>query len=220
MSFFTLLGLGLSALLAYHTTGWMEFVPSTVEGEKATFRWVGPINIWLFFIGVLVLGIIGVFIANKSAIPVISALGFLLVAAPFGLLLGPTVGMYEPESVTKVMLVTGLVTLVMSIIGVLIPKSLEHWAGWLLTALLILLVGQFVIPMLGYWVPGFPILGALRLWDWLGVVLFSAYIIFDMNRAMRVPATIDNAIDCALALYLDILNLFVRLLSIMGNVKK
>ncbi len=33
---------------------------------------------------------------------------------------------------------------------------------------------------------------------------------------MRVERTHDNAIDCAVAVYLDFANLFIRLLSLFG----
>jgi FtsH-binding integral membrane protein len=59
--------------------------------------------------------------------------------------------------------------------------------------------------------------GAMTVLDWIGVVLFSAYVIFDMNRAMRLPRTLDNSIDAAVAVYLDFANLFVRLLSLLGQ---
>jgi FtsH-binding integral membrane protein len=47
--------------------------------------------------------------------------------------------------------------------------------------------------------------------------LFCAYIIYDWNRALRLPYTVDNAIDAAVALYLDIMNLFIHLLRILGK---
>ncbi|MDX1974400.1 MAG: Bax inhibitor-1 family protein [Rickettsiales bacterium] len=219
MGFFTFLGLGLTAVLAYFTTGWMHIVPAVEEGGKATYAWAGPINFWLFWVGVLVTSIIGIFIALGSDKPAVSLIGYALVAGPFGLLLGPVVGMYTAMSIVKVIIVTGGVTGVLTLIGAIIPESLENWGGWLFGGLLILLFGSLGVPLLGLLIPGFPVQGALTFLDWVGVFLFSAYIIFDMNRAMRVPATVDNAIDCALALYLDIINLFIRLLEIMGQKK-
>lgn len=218
LGFFTLLGLGVTAYVASLTTGWMVAIPG-YDGGKTTFEWVGPVNILVLFIGVLVSGIVGSLIALNSDSPPISLFGYLLVAIPFGALLGPVVGMYTAASVVKVMFVTGTMVGVLTIIGAVIPESLESWAGWLFGALCILLVGQLGIPVLGWLIPGFPLEGALTFWDWVGVVLFSAYVIFDMNRAMRIPATIDNSIDCALALYLDIINLFIRLLQLMGQKK-
>jgi FtsH-binding integral membrane protein len=40
---------------------------------------------------------------------------------------------------------------------------------------------------------------------------------FDWYRAQAYPKTVDNAIDSAVDLYLDIINLFIRLLEIFGK---
>jgi len=34
---------------------------------------------------------------------------------------------------------------------------------------------------------------------------------------MRLPRTLDNAIDCAAAVFVDFVNLFIRLLMLLGN---
>ena len=73
--------------------------------------------------------------------------------------------------------------------------------------------GYFAVQIAGLF--GVPIAGALTVFDWIAVVLFSALILFDFNRAMRVPRTLDNSIDCAVGIYLDILNLFIHLLRLV-----
>jgi modulator of FtsH protease len=49
----------------------------------------------------------------------------------------------------------------------------------------------------------------------VGVILFSGFILYDTSNIMRNYAT-DEYISATLALYLDILNLFTALLSILG----
>ena len=41
----------------------------------------------------------------------------------------------------------------------------------------------------------------------------------DVNKAMQRPRTLDNAVDSAVGIYLDILNLFLRILELMGKKK-
>ena len=48
--------------------------------------------------------------------------------------------------------------------------------------------------------------------DWLAAGLFALYIGYDMWRASEIPANLDNAVDVAASLYLDIINLFLSLL--------
>ena len=133
------------------------------------------------------------------------------------MLTGPLVAHYTTASVLRVFLITTGMTVGLGFLGAMWPRSLASWGGWLFGALLVLILGQFSTMLLGAF--GLPVRGAMTVFDWIGVVLFSAYIIFDLNRAMRVPATHDNAVDCAVAVYLDFANLFVRLMSLLGDRK-
>lgn len=168
-----------------------------------------------FFIGVLLVSLGGTTLYIKSDRPAVSALGYALVAGPFGLMLGPVVAMYTPESVAKVAGMTILLVAVLGVIGATIPDSLEKWYGWLFGLLIVLIAGYFVVPLLGLF--GVSVDGGMRVLDWAGVVLFGAFVVYDMNRAMRVPRTLDKAIDCAGALFTDVVNIFIRLLSIFGQ---
>jgi len=60
-----------------------------------------------------------------------------------------------------------------------------------------------------------------RTWtDWAVSFIFCGYIGYDWGRACRIPKTLDNAVDSAAAIYMDIINLFVRVLRILGRRKK
>ena len=61
---------------------------------------------------------------------------------------------------------------------------------------------------------------ALMLTDYVVVLLFCGYVGFDWARAQQYPKTLDNAIDCAADIYVDIINLFIRILSIIARSKK
>ncbi len=53
--------------------------------------------------------------------------------------------------------------------------------------------------------------------DWVVVLIFCGYIGYDWGRANQIPKTLDNAVDSAAALYMDIINLFLRILRILGR---
>jgi len=62
------------------------------------------------------------------------------------------------------------------------------------------------------------VLGIHSNWlDWVVVLIFCGYIGYDWGRANSIPKTLDNAVDSAAALYMDIINLFLRILRIMGR---
>ncbi len=193
-------------------TFWTAFgIAASAVGAVVSYGWQPS---WLLIIGTLVASIAGVIIALKSDNPVFSFLGYMMITIPFGLLLGPVVALYTTASVIKILFVTTGMVVGLGIVGAVWPRSLESWGAWLFGALLILLLGSVVTMIAGAF--GVPVQGAMRLWDWVGVGLFSAYVIYDLNRAMRVERTHDNAIDCAVAVYLDFANLFIRLLSLFG----
>lgn len=56
--------------------------------------------------------------------------------------------------------------------------------------------------------------------DWLVALIMCGYIGYDWGTAKKIPKTIDNVVDNAAALYMDIANLFVRIFKILGRTKK
>ena len=62
------------------------------------------------------------------------------------------------------------------------------------------------------------ILGVKQVWiDWVVAAIFTLYIGYDIYRSQQYPKTLDNAVDSALDIYMDIANLFIRILSILGK---
>lgn len=55
--------------------------------------------------------------------------------------------------------------------------------------------------------------------DWIVAAIFCGYVGYDWGRANNIPKTLDNAVDSAAALYMDIINLFLRILRILGRKK-
>lgn len=55
--------------------------------------------------------------------------------------------------------------------------------------------------------------------SWVGAIIFSLYIGYDCWKSQKYVKTVDNAIDSAIDVYLDIINLFLEILTIMINFK-
>ena len=54
---------------------------------------------------------------------------------------------------------------------------------------------------------------------WIGAIVFSVYIAYDFHRSQMYPKTLDNAVDSALDIYLDVINLFLKVLRILAKAK-
>jgi FtsH-binding integral membrane protein len=57
----------------------------------------------------------------------------------------------------------------------------------------------------------------LGVMDWIVAAIFCGYIGVDWGRANRIKRTPNNVVDSAASLYLDIINLFMRVLEIISR---
>ncbi len=146
----------------------------------------------------------------------VSMLGYLMVIGATGSIIGPFVALYQAGDVVQAALVTGLFTIGIGFAGAIYPKSVEHWGGWLLAGLLFLLVAGF--SQIALKAMGWNTHGLRAVLDWIGIGLFCALIFYDVNLGMRMPHNANNAVFVAVGVYLDVINLFVRILSRTGHV--
>lgn len=170
---------------------------------------IASINPWIFFIGYFASCFFGIYLFQKSSNPVVSFIGYNFVVVPFGLIINMVVSQYEPELVTEAIRITGLVTVAMMCLGTLFPAFFQKIAGALTIALLLVIVVELIEIFIFNTHHG--------ILDWIVVLIFCGYIGYDWGRANQIPKTIDNAIDSAAALYMDIINLFLRILRILGR---
>ncbi len=162
-----------------------------------------------FIIGYFASCFLGVFLFRTSSNAFVSFIGYNLVVVPFGLIINLVVSNYDSSIVLEAIQVTGLVTVVMMTLGTLFPAFFQRIIGALTIALLVVIVVEVVqvyfLDIHQQWI------------DWAVVMIFCGYIGYDWGRANQIPKTVDNAIDSAAALYMDIINLFIRILRILGR---
>jgi len=167
------------------------------------------VNFFVFIIGYFVSCLVGVFLYNSSDQPLVSFIGYNFVVVPFGLIINIVVSQYDATLVRDAIQITGLTTGAMMLLGTLFPAFFQKIAGALSIALLVVIVIElvqlFFLKMHHGWL------------DWAVATIFCGYIGYDWGRANQIPKTVDNAIDSAAALYMDIINLFLRVLRLMGR---
>jgi FtsH-binding integral membrane protein len=169
------------------------------------------ISPWIFFGGYFASCLFGAYLFQSSSNPWISFLGYNFVVVPFGLIINIVVSQYNPSLVMDAIRVTGLVTVIMMALGSLFPYFFQTLARGIWIALL----GVIIVEMVEIYI--FHMHHDIL--DWIVAVIFCGYIGVDWARANAIPATVDNAVDSAAALYMDIINLFIRILSILGRRK-
>ena len=162
----------------------------------------------LYFVGTIGCSIL----VHKSDSPAVSFAGFTGMAVSMGLLLTFYVTIFTAHSVSYAFIATALVTVIMVILSMLYPDFFQNLGRTLFISLL----ACIIIQVAGMFLLGLP----MTIIDYAVALIFCGYIGLDWCRAQRYPKTLDNAIDSAADIYLDVVNLFIRILAITGKRRK
>lgn len=169
---------------------------------------VASINPIVLIIGYFICCIIGSVMTAMSSNPFVSFIGYNFIAVPIGALLSLSLPTYPIQHILSALIITACVTVGMIVFAMIKPNIFAKLGWSLFIALLIALIAEVIAMLLGY---------RGDIFNWIFVVLFSLYIGYDWHKAQAYPKTVDNAIDSAVDLYLDIINIFIRILSIISK---
>lgn len=156
-------------------------------------------------IGYFVVAITGICMSEFSDNPIVSFIGYNLVVLPIGVVLSISLQDYLMPTIIGTFTLTTLIALLMIVISSIKPEIFESMGRTLFICLLGVVVFELIMIIIGFGTP--------QWWDWLVALLFCGYIGYDWFKAQEKRKTLDNAIDSAVYLYLDIINLFIRLLG-------
>jgi len=132
---------------------------------------------------------------------------------------------YTKETVLIAIGVTALCVFGLTLFACQTTFDITGFAPYLLCALFAMLgIGftMMIASLCGLYGPAFHTLRLI--YAGLGTIVFSFYIVFDTQRIVGgkhefMEFTIDDYVPAAIALYLDILNLFLFLLQLLGDRK-
>lgn len=172
-------------------------------------KYFANINPWVLLIGYLVLCISGIVISRKSDNPVISFIGYNMVVVPIGIVLSICLQGQSSVSILYALATTAGVVAIMLIASTVYPKVFLSLGRILGLVLLAVIIVELVLALTGVATPTF--------WDILVGILFCGYIGFDWAKAQSEYRTADAAVDACVHLYLDIINLFLRILSLYSR---
>ena len=159
----------------------------------------------LYFAGTIGCSIL----VHKSNSPAVSFAGFTGMAISMGLLLTFYVTAFTGHSVSYAFIATALITVIMVLQSMLYPGFFQNLGRTLFVSL----IGCILVELIGSLLFGLP----MTIVDYAVALIFCGYIGLDWHRAQQFPKTLNNAVDSAADIYLDVVNLFVRILSITGK---
>ena len=123
---------------------------------------------------------------------------------PLGLILSVLIADVGSEAVREAFQIASAVAAGMLLLSNWKPETFIRMGPCLLGALLLTIAAELILFLFNR---------SFVLTNVIATAIFCLYIGFDWARAQQRPCTADNAIDSACALYLDIINLALRILS-------
>lgn len=162
------------------------------------------LNPLVVLIGYFAAAIAGICMSNTSDNPIVSFIGYNLVVLPVGMVLSIFLKDHYASSVTRAFVLTAVITIILIVVSSIKPEIFLSMGKTLFICLLAAIIIELIMVIFGS-VP--------RWWDWLVALIFCGYIGYDWAKAQNNRKTLDNAVDSAVSLYLDIINLFLRLLN-------
>ena len=197
------IGLALTFGLAYFVSTNDNMVYNLFSGSKYMFIWIAELVV------VIVLN------ARINKLSSMSArILFLLYSALTGLTLSSIFIIYEIMSIVYVFLITAIICLVFGLLGYFTNLDLTKLGIYLVMILFGIIIASLINVFVGS--ETFDLVLCI-----IALVIFIAYIAYDVQMIKRNLYNIANednmVIIGALQLYLDFINIFLRLLQLFGK---
>lgn len=161
----------------------------------------------------LAIALIMGFMIRKMS-PLVTKICYLIYSLTTGITFSTLFLYFDLTSLVTIFLITSIIFAVLAIYGYTTKKDLSKFG----TILFVTLLVTIVVSMLNYFIFKSPAtdIGLAA----VGAVIFSGYIAYDMNRVKYLLPEIGEekaAVYGAFQLYLDFINLFLRLLELFGK---
>ena len=175
---------------------------------------IGPAVIWPAFIAEIVL----VWTAGKwREREGLNLVLLYAVAVLSGMTIGPLIVAYVSNGLGAIVLqagaITGVMTAGLSVYALTTKRDFSGLAPYLFIGIL----GLVVASIIGVFIGG-TMLSLII--GWVGAVLFSLALIYQVQQAKSAEDTMGNAVIIALGIYLNIVNLFLSILRILTGSRR
>ena len=153
-------------------------------------------------------GLIAMGIGRSKESLGLSLAGYVAFTLTFGFTTSLALAQYSIQDISTALLATAGIVAVFGAAGLAFPRFFAKIQGVLMVALLALIVVEAVMFFMGV---------SQTVTDMVVIVVFCGFIGYDVYCASSDAPTVTNALWYAITMFLDIVNVFLRLLSIFGN---
>ena len=201
--FWMFLGLLGSAIIAWYTYSSGLFI-DIVLGDYFN---------WLLILELVVVLVFSLLFRKMS--PTLVGILYFVYAMINGVTLSVIFAVFDLSSIIYLFIVSAVIYGVLGLIGYKTDKDLTSWKPYLT----VFLIAGIVLSIINIFIQN----SAFELFlDWAILILFFGITIYDINKIKLLQQDPNIAsekihIYCAMQLYLDFINIFLRILSIFGK---
>ncbi|WP_144744182.1 Bax inhibitor-1 family protein [Enorma burkinafasonensis] len=153
-------------------------------------------------------GIIAMSIGRSRENLTLGLIGYAFFSLTFGFTTSIALSAYDMESISMAFTATAGIMIVFGAAGFMFPDFFARLQGVLAVGLLAIIAVELVLMFMGV---------QQSVTDIVVILLFCGFIGYDVYRASTALPTFTNALWYAVDLYLDIINVFLRLLALFGR---
>lgn len=166
----------------------------------------------VFSILYLVVALVGIHFVHTSGSMMTAFLGYMLLTIPTGLLLATWVPHESADAILYAFSLTVAIVGTMIILATIFPNAFLSMGRILFVSLLSFIFVEVVMLIFFRGEPAFM--------DTLCILIFTLYVGHDWAKGIKQENTVKNAMIVAIELYLDIINIFIRILSSNSRSRK
>lgn len=156
-------------------------------------------------IGGLILMSVG---KSKQSVP-LSLTGYILFSLTFGFTVALTLSRYTTATITYAFGITACVSAIFLIAGVLFPEFFARIAGVLFVGLFAVIIVEVIATFFFH--------ADQTIFDYIVIALFCGFLGYDSYLMSSDNPTVPNAIFHASNIYIDVVNVLIRVLSILDR---
>ena len=134
--------------------------------------------------------------------------GYALLVCSIGFTTGMVLPFYSLPSIANAFVGTFIISALFTLLGTSFPTFFARIQGIAVTALIALIVAGIAGSLMGF---------AMAWYDYAVILVFCGFIGYDTYRAQQCEPTVKMAILNAAEIWLDLVNIFIHLLQIVGD---
>lgn len=163
----------------------------------------------IFSILYLVVSLSASQIAINTENEMVSVIGHVVIAIATGALLSSCIPYEKMSVLLNAAITTGVILAVMITVATAFPGMFLGFGKVLLTSLFALIIGETIM----YFIFGV----SPAIIDVIAIGIFTVYIGYDWQKGLEYPKTLKFAIITTISIYLDLINIFIRLVSLTSK---